>query len=194
MTGSALLMRVLQEHRRWLVPLGIAALVNVGVFALVVYPLSLKVGASERRAATSRQQLAAVERDERATKTTVGRAAQADTDLRQFYTEMLPDSVEAARRMTYARLAELADDNGLVIERRSYDLDIAHRGRLKKLKISMALVGEYTDIRAFIHDLETAPEFIVIEDLALTEGGQPGAPLSVVVQLATYFSESRNGV
>ncbi len=159
MTPGALLSRIARERRRWLVPLGIAALVNVGVYALVVYPLSLKLlAASERRAALSRQQLASVEREDRTTKTTVGRAAQADTDLKQFYTQTLPGSVEAARRMTYARLAELADDNGVVIERRNYDLDATYKGRLQKLTIGMALVGEYPDIvRAFIHELDTAP-------------------------------------
>ncbi len=194
MTPGALLSRIARERRRWLVPLGIAALVNVGVYALVIYPLSLKVAASERRAASSRQQLASVEREDRTTKTTVGRAAQADTDLKQFYTQTLPGSVEAARRMTYARLAELADDNGVVIERRNYDLDATYKGQLRKLTIGMALVGEYPDIRAFIHELETSPEFIVIEDVTLSEGAQPDAPLSVSMQLATYFSGAPNGV
>ena len=122
MTPGALLSRIARERRRWLVPLGIAALVNVGVYALVVYPLSLKVAASERRAASSRQQLASVEREDRTTKTTVGRAAQADTDLKQFYRRRCQVPSRRARRMTYARLAELADDNGVVIERRNYDL------------------------------------------------------------------------
>ena len=49
-----------------------------------------------------------------------------------------------------------------------------YRGRLHKLKINMALSGEYRDIRAFLHALETAPEFVVIEDVSLSEGAQSG--------------------
>ena len=30
--------------------------------------------------------------------------------------------------------------------------------------------GDYADIRRFIHQLETAPEFVVIEDVALAQG------------------------
>ncbi len=94
MTARSLVARVLVERRRVLLPLGIAALVNLGVYALVVYPLSLKVAASERRAAAARAQLAAAERDEATTRAALQRAEQADTDLQRFYRETLPSSVE----------------------------------------------------------------------------------------------------
>ena len=95
--------------------------------------------------------------------------------------------------MSYAKLASLADHHGLVIERRSYDRDTGYRGRLHKLKINMALSGEYRDIRAFLHALETSPEFVVIEDVSLSEGANPGAPLAVAVQLATYYAGAPDG-
>lgn len=193
MTASAVVTRVLHERRRVLVPLLVAGLVNVAVYALVVYPLSLKVAASERSAATARDRLAAAERDEASARRAMAEAQQADTDLRQFYGQTLPQSVEAARRMSYARLAALADEHGLAIARRSYDRDTSYKGRLERLQIFMALTGEYRDIRAFIHDLEIGTEFLVIETLSLTEGQGPGEPLSVTVQLATYYSRPAGG-
>ena len=193
MTARGLVTRVLVERRRVLLPLGIAALVNLGVYALVVYPLSLKVAASERRATASRARLAAAERDEKTTRVSLGRTRQADTDLQHFYRETLPSGIEGARRMSYAKLASLADHHGLVIERRSYDRDTGYRGRLHKLKINMALSGEYRDIRAFLHALEASPEFIVIEHIALNQWATPGAPLSLVVQLATYYAGVPDG-
>jgi Tfp pilus assembly protein PilO len=193
MTVSSLLARVLVERRRVLLPLGIAALVNLGVFVLVVYPLSLKVTTSERRGAAARTQLQAAERDERTTRAALARAEQANTDLGRFYRDTLPSNVEGARRMSYAKLASLADRHDLVVQRRSYDRDLAYRGRLRKLKISMTLSGEYRDIRAFLHELEASPEFIVIEDVSLGEGVRPGSPLSLSVQLATYFGGALDG-
>jgi Tfp pilus assembly protein PilO len=193
MTMGALVARVLVERRRVLLPLGIAALVNLGVYALAVYPLSLKVASSERRAVTARAQLQAAEREDATTRTVLERAEQADADLQKFYRDTLPSSVEGARRMSYAKLASLADHHGLVIERRSYDRDTGYRGRLHKLKINMALSGEYRDIRAFLHALETSPEFVVIEDVSLSEGANPGAPLAVAVQLATYYAGAPDG-
>ena len=193
MTARSLVARVLLERRRVLLPLGIAALVNLGVYVLVVYPLSLKVAASERRATAARMQLAAAERDEKTTRASLGRAKQADADLRRFYRETLPTSIEGARRMSYARLASLADHHGLVVERRSYDRDAGYRGRLHKLKINMNLSGEYRDIRAFLHALETSPEFIVIEHVSLNQGATAGAPLSLAVELATYYAGALDG-
>lgn len=193
MTAPSLLARVLVEWRRVLVPLGVAAAVNVGVYALAVYPLSLKVAASERRAAAARAELQAAERDQATTQVSLGRAEQADADLQRFYRDTLPASIEGARRMSYAKLATLADHHGLVVERRSYDRDTGYRGRLHKLNIRMALSGEYRDIRAFLHALETSREFLVIEDVSLSEGVRPGAPLSVAVDLATYYAGEPDG-
>jgi hypothetical protein len=193
MTTPGMIARVLVEHRRVLLPLGIAALANLGVYTLAVYPLSLKVAASERRATASRGQLAAAERDEKMTRASLNRARQADADLRRFYRETLPSGIEGARRMTYAKLASLADHHGLVVERRSYDRDSGYQGRLHKLKISMALSGEYSDMRAFLHALEASPEFIVIEHIAINQGVTPGAPLSLVVQLATFYAGVPDG-
>ena len=193
MTARSLVARVLVERRHVLLPLGIAALVNLGVYVLVAYPLSLKVAASERRAAAARSQLEAAQRDEATTRAALRRAEQADTDLQRFYRDTLPSSIEGARRMSYAKLASLADHHGLVIERRSYDRDTGYRGRLHKLKINMALSGEYRDIRAFLHALEASPEFIVIEDVSIDEGASPGAPLAVAVQLATYYAGAPDG-
>ncbi len=193
MTARSLVARVLVERRRVLLPLGIAALVNVGMYGLVVYPLSLKVAGSERRATAARTQLLAAERDELTTRASLARAEQADGDLQRFYRETLPSSVEAARRMSYAKLATLADHHDLVVERRSYDPATDYRGRLHKLNISMALSGEYRDIRAFLHALETSREFLVVEDVSLSEGARPGAPLAVAVRLATYYAGGTGG-
>ena len=55
MTARSLVARVLVERRRVLLPLGIAALVNLGVYVLVAYPLSLKVGATRCRPASKRR-------------------------------------------------------------------------------------------------------------------------------------------
>ena len=193
MTARELVSRVVVEYRRVLVPLGVVALINVGLYALLVYPLSLKVDASERRAAAARTQLLAAEAEDRSTRATVARAEKARGDLQKFYSDLLPTGLESARRMTYAKLANLADEHGLTIARRTYDPDDGHRGHLKKLSIRMSLTGEYRDIRQFLHALETSPEFIVIEDVSVAEGSQPGAPLSVSVRMATYFAGAPDG-
>ncbi len=182
-----LLTRVASEHRRVLVPLGILAVVNVGVLALAVYPLSLKVAASQRRADAAAGRLAQVEREVSRVHATLATTEQADKDLARFYVDVLPRDVSAARHQTYAHLAALADEHNLAVTRRTYAIDEAYKGRLQRLQIAMVLTGEYPDVRDFIYALETSPEFVVIEDVSVAEGARLESGLTVNLQLATYF-------
>jgi Tfp pilus assembly protein PilO len=182
-----LLARVANEHRRVLVPLGLLAIVNVGLLALAVYPLSLKVAASQRRADAAAGRLAQVEREVSRVHATLATTEQADKDLARFYRDVLPRDVSAARHQTYAHLAALADEHNLTVTRRTYAIDEAYKGRLQRLQIAMVLTGEYPDIRDFIYALETSPEFVVIEDVSVAEGGRLESGLTVNLQLATYF-------
>jgi hypothetical protein len=187
MTPRSLLARVGNEHRRVLVALGILAIANVGILALAVYPLSLKVSASQRRADAAAGRLAQVQREVSRVHATLATTEQADKDLTRFYAYVLPRDVSAARRQTYAHLAELADEHNLAVARRTYTIDEAYKGRLQRLQIVMVLTGEYPDIRDFIFSLETSPEFVVIEDVSVAEGARLESGLTVNLQLATYF-------
>jgi len=51
----------------------------------------------------------------------------------------------------------------------------------------MELAGSYADIRDFIHEIESSPEFVVIDDVALAEGVQNDPVLRLTLQLSTYF-------
>jgi hypothetical protein len=53
----------------------------------------------------------------------------------------------------------------------------------------MTLAGDYDDIRAFIYELETDPAFVVIDNVVLAEG-VANAPLSLAMELSTYYRAS----
>jgi Tfp pilus assembly protein PilO len=56
------------------------------------------------------------------------------------------------------------------------------------------LTGEYRDIRRFLHELETRPEFIVLENVDLTQNdSELSRGITVTVQVATYFRTGGNG-
>jgi Tfp pilus assembly protein PilO len=190
---TPLLRRILREWRAVVVPLGAAAVVNVAAYALIVYPLSLRVSATERRKQVADLQFAAAQREYAGSRAMLTSKDRADVELRKFYGEVLPGDLAGARRITYARLAQLAKDADLQYERRSYEPDANYEGSLQKVKITMVLEGEYRNVRRFIHDLETAPEFVVIEDVALAEGAEPNAPLILTLQLATFFRVEGHG-
>ena len=193
-SSRALLAQIVADYRRILGPLAVVALVNVGLFAAAVYPLSLKVAASQRRAAAAQAGQRAAERDSSAVHSMLARTEQADKDLARFYDDVLPHDVSGARRQTYARLAALAARNGLTVVRRTYALDQTRKGRLDRMEMTMDVSGGYDDIRAFLYALETAPEFVVVEDVDVGEGARVEGGLHATFQLATYFLSRGHGL
>jgi len=187
--GMTLVRRAMSEHRRVVLPLVIALGINVVVFAAGVYPLSQRVANIEQRDRTAEEQLLAAQRDHAQAAGTLSGKDRAATELASFYKDVLPSDLAGARRLTHLRLAQLARESNLKFLRASFE-PVAERNRtLTRLKIEMALSGTYTDMRAFIHQLETSPEFVVIDNVELGEGAE-GGPLSVTLHLSTYYRDT----
>ena len=188
MSDSVLGRRVLSEHRRLVVPLAIALLVNVLAYAFFVYPLSEDVANIAQRDAAAERELAAAKREHAlATGTSTGkdRAAQ---ELARFYKEVLPRDHAAARRLTHNRIPQIA--KRFNVEFYSATVSAPARARessLVRFTTKLELAGRYRDVRNFIHELETAPEFVVIDDVALSEEYDEGGLLEMTLQLSTYY-------
>jgi Tfp pilus assembly protein PilO len=189
MTSTA---RVLQENRRYIWPVAIVLLLNLAVFAFVVYPLSRKVANGEQDAAAATAALDAARRDHAAAKATVSGKGEADSELRRFYESVLPTDLSGARRITYLRLEQLASECNLRLDRTSADPAAIQGSSLMKLTYTAALSGQYRDIRRFIHALETAPEFLVLENVTLSQADESRG-IILNVQIATYYRTAANG-
>jgi Tfp pilus assembly protein PilO len=178
--------RIFAEKRRLILPIAIAGAINLAIYAVVIYPRTSSASALEQRAqaaAAARARAADDLRDAEAVKTGQERAAQ---QLARFYGSVLPQGKEGARRITYRRLAALADDSNLDYDSRTITIKPVPESPLEQMAVTMVLEGEYRDVRRFIHSLEAASEFVVIEDVGLVQGEQNG-PLSLTVKLATYY-------
>lgn len=178
--------RVLGEKRRVLVPLLVAAILNVLVYFAVVYPMTAREATMDARGQAAAVRAATAQRAFRAAEATRSGRARADQQLARFYAEILPRDQAAARRITYARLAKLADEANLDYENRTSTVAHDDESELERLDTSMTLQGDYRDIRAFLHTLESTPEFVVIKDIGLALR-EPDAPLTLTLNLATYF-------
>jgi len=178
--------RVLQEKRSLVLPLAVAAVVNVGVYFLVVYPLTARTQSVEARAQAASVNLAHALTEFRAAEATRTGRARADSQLTRFYNEVLPRNQAGARRITYLRLAKLAEQAGLDYDRRDFHPRQQRDSVLEEMEGSMTLTGDYRDVRRFLHTLETAPEFIVLRDVSLSQG-ERDAPLTLTLQLSTYY-------
>jgi Tfp pilus assembly protein PilO len=187
--AETLTQRVVREHRRIVVPLAIAFGVNVVVYLAAVYPLSQRVANIQQRDRTAEEQLLAARRDHaQATGTLTGKD-RAAAELATFYKDVLPQDLAGARRLTQLRLAQLARESNLKFVRATFEPVNESKRTLTQLRIEMVLSGTYADVRAFIHQLETASEFVVVDNIELGQGAE-GGPLSVTLHLSTYYRET----
>jgi Tfp pilus assembly protein PilO len=185
--------RVLAEKRTLIVPVVIALLVNVALYAIVVYPLSKKVAGDEQEAESAAAALNAARRDFAAARATVAGKGQADEELRKFYSEVLPPDVSGARRITFLRIEQLAQQCSLRVERVTSDPKPQRDSDLVRFTYLASLSGEYRNIRRFIHELETAPEFLVLENVNLRQSEVENRGLNVEMEIATYYRAGANG-
>ena len=184
--GMALVRRAAADYRRVLVPLLVVLAINVVVYAAAVYPLSQRVANVEQRERAAEQTLADARRAHAEATGALSGQARASAELTTFYNDVLPQGLTGARRLTYLRLSQLARQSGLSLESWRASPAESRDSTLTQLNIEMELSGSWPDIRAFVYELEIAPEFVVIDNVALAEGAE-GGDLGVSLALSTYY-------
>jgi hypothetical protein len=192
---SPLLRRIFTEKRTIVVPLAIALLANLLAYFIVVRPLGAKSAGAANRAAAAAEGVRAAEQDVAAARALVAGKSSADEELGAFYQRVLPANQDAARRMTYASLPALARRAKVEYEARTTSTNESGRDdgrRLGRMAIRMVLQGEYESLRAFLYELETAPEFVIIDDVVFVESANTGT-LTLTVNMSTYYRLEANG-
>lgn len=189
-----LLKRILAEKRSIVAPLALVLLINAAVYALVVHPLTAKSASAAARAEAAEQSLRAAERDQAAARALVTGKSRADQELATFYQKVLPADWIAARNMTYTRVPDLAREANLhMLSRRSeVDPALAKNDRLGCLKTRVVLQGDYEGIRRFVYELETAADFVIIDEVSLAQL-EASKPLTLTLDLSTYYRLGSNG-
>ena len=179
--------RVLADHRRWLIPAAIVLAINVIVLVTVVLPLRRSVQSGSSRADASAVALREAVADLKEAEATRDGQTQASADLVRFYAEVLPADISAARRVTHVKFTKLAMSHDVMFQNGSTTPEELRDSALERLRASYALTGDWDDIRQLIYELETGPDFIVIDNVQLAEGAQANAPLSLTLELSTYY-------
>jgi Tfp pilus assembly protein PilO len=187
------LRRIFTEKRALVAPLAIALVANLAVALFFVYPMTLRASAAQVRATASDQALRAAQAEHDAAQRVKLGKERAAEELRRFYRDVLPTSLAGARRITYLPLAKLARQHRLTPEHRNLTPETDRESQLGRLRVTMVVQGDYHDVRKFIHALETAPEFVVIDDVILSQGAETSAPLVLTLELSTYYLLGGNG-
>lgn len=183
----SLLGRVIVEKRAVLVPIAVAIAGNLAAYGILVYPLQGRVSSGETRvfAAAGAQRLA--EQDLAGARATQAGKQTAEVQLQKFYHQVLPGTPGDARKAAYLRLAQLGAESNLRYQRQTAEAAPEKNSPLTKLHLILVLDGSYQDVRRFIHAVETAPEFLVIDNMVLTVRNEPNAPLVLTLAISTYF-------
>lgn len=184
--------RALTEKRHILLPLALGIIANIVLYVVVVFPLGRQVVSTEREEHAAREQLVKARQDDNNAKATKTGKQQADVALQKFYKDVLPSDPSVARRLTFTRLAELAKQANVKLEHGTNDIAREKGSSLSKLTTRYTLTGDYKDVRRFIYSLETAPEFIILENIGLTSASdqQTARGVAMNLEIATYFRTS----
>jgi Tfp pilus assembly protein PilO len=192
MADAVPLSRVAGDYRFWILPVALALVANIAVLLFVVLPLSVSTDAGARRAAEAIEARTAAAAELQAAEQTRDGQAQAARDLDRFYGEVLPADVAAARRLTHLKLSQMAREHDVRFQRSSAAPEEVRGSSLERLRVSYALEGSYEDIRGFIYEIETAPDFLVIDNVFLAEGSVDQAPLTLTLDLSTFYRVTRD--
>jgi len=183
---ATLARRVFAENRKPIIWLTAGLAINVLAYAFGVYPLSDRVANVEKRNDAAARALAAARlENEQASGALTGKD-QALTKLATFYTEVLPANLPSARQLTHLRLAQLARMHGLRYGKAASEPVLPKDSKLTQLKVELTLAGSYSGVRAFLHDLETAPQFVVIDNVVLGESDADDQ-VELSLKLSTYY-------
>ena len=179
--------RIFVEKRLAITIVIIAVVIDIALYALLVLPRSVALTNARQRVDVASSGLIAAEQALATARTTVDGKLDADRELQIFYREILPSDLSDARGITFARLEEAASRNNLLMERRSSSTDREEGSRLARLQMTMFLKGDYRDMRRFLSELETADDFIVIEEISLSQDDAAENTESLTLGLATYY-------
>jgi hypothetical protein len=192
---SPLMKRIFAENRIVIIPIGIALLANLLAYFIIVRPLGVKSAGAANRATAAIEALRAAEEEMEAARALVAGKSSADEELSAFYQKVLPANQDAARRMTYASLPALARRAKVEYAARTTGIEDRVREkekRLGRMTIRMVLQGDYESLRQFLYELETAPEFVIIDDVVFVEG-ENADTLTLTVNMSTYYRLEANG-
>jgi len=190
---TALWKRVLSEKRALIVPLVLALLGNIAAYGLWVYPLGVKSAGAADRAAAAARSLQLAERELAGARELVTGKSRADQELTTFFEKVLAPSLPAARDLTYATLPSLAKKSNVKLLDRRFEIEKPEKNaRLGLLKVHTSWQCDYESFRQFIYALESAPPFVIIDDVSLAQN-DPSKPLMLVIELSTYYRLGANG-
>jgi Tfp pilus assembly protein PilO len=187
--------RVFTERRGVVLPLLVFLIVNIALLALAVVPLRTAVASAEEDAQTARNELNLAKGEDKRAHDARARKEQADVELKKFYAEILPHSLPGARGLITSWAKKTADASNLRYNSGEFQQKEERDSRLVRVSGKVILSGDYANIRRFLYALETAPEFVIVDNVALQQSGigltgagqRANSAINLELSVATYY-------
>jgi Tfp pilus assembly protein PilO len=184
--------RIYAERRAVVLPVLLLLIANLAVLAIGVWPLQRSVGAAADEEFQALLDLEQARREDRDARMAETRKQEVDVELRKFYKDILPRDLASAQVVTQLWLAQVAKQNGVVFQQGTHRHAEVRDSQLIKVTSEATLLGTYRDIRRFLFAVESAPEFVIVEEAQLgdTSAGpaqNPTGELEIAIKAATYF-------
>jgi Tfp pilus assembly protein PilO len=182
--------RVFEERRTVILALAIALAVNVAALLLAVLPLRSSVATATAEAAQAHVALLQARRLQTLVDGAQSGKARAEQELGRFYADVLPPDQPTATKTATVWLNQAARDAGVVLTDTRFVVSPVRDSRLSRAQAQITLRGRYPNIRRFLHAIETAKEFIIVESVELAQTSdtrQADDLLQVSLVVSTYF-------
>lgn len=177
------------DSRRVHIILGALAAGNFLVFLILTDPMyqvrDVRVAEWEALSNRIEQRERSVDRMERRR----SRLQQQRDNLRRFHDDVLSDKF--SKLTTIQReIRNLATQFQVNPESISYAPEYVKDQELVNFEISFPLRGSYENLRQFIQRVESSGNFLIINDISLTDSREGGVSLSVNIRLRTFFQDT----
>lgn len=181
--------RIYEERRRVLLPLLAAAAVNLAIFLFVVLPLGRSVASNEAAAQQAAVGLLSARQALSQARDAAAGRERADEQLQQFYTTVLPSGFAEAASATNRWLQDAARGAGLEYLGANFGSEAVRESRLSRASSDVTLRGRYVDIRRFLHAVEAAERFLIVEEVELRQPSRADRAglLEVGLVVSTFF-------
>jgi len=186
--------RILRERRRVVVPLALLLAANVAATALLALPLQRRVSTGAADVLQAQADLAAARREAAEARAAHQGTRGADEDLRTLYETILPRGFDGAVQVTGFWLNRVAERAGVRFERGQYDPGRLEDSGLERMTAQATLTGGYDGVRRFLHAVESAPEFVIIDRVELAQpNDQNEGSLELLLDVSTYYRTRDSG-
>ena len=180
------------DSRRVNTVLGALAIGNLLLFLIFTDPMyqlrEVRVAEWDALGHRIEQRRRSVDRMERQCK----RLEQQQKNLVHFHDDILSDKVTKLTAIQ-REIRDLATQFEINPENISYSPEYVKDQELVNFEISFPLRGSYENLRQFIDRVERSQNFLIIDDISLTDAREGGVVLSLNIRLRTFFQDSELG-